>query len=257
MYNPHVASHPHIIFFQETNLKKSHSYDVIHALNQFEVFQVYDNAASNSGGILMAIHKGLNCEILHDIRDKFFILTHCKIREEEYVLVNVYLRTQRTRTLLLAELQHLWNCVLKYPAAKVILGGDFNQILDCRLDTLSGNSAREPCAQTFSDFAEQAGLSDAWCALHPDERRYTWSRRSPCSASRLDYFLLSDLAFNYCWDVQIGTSYLSDHAPLTMELFLNRNDRGKGLFRFPDFLCKDTKFRELLEADIATFMGYS
>ena len=253
VYNPHVASHPHIIFFQETNLKKSHSFEVTHTLNQFDIFQVYDNAASTSGGILTAIHKGLNCEILHDIRDKFFILTHCKIREEEYVLVNVYIRGKRQSTILLAKLQRLWNCVLKYPAAKVILGGDFNQVLDCKLDTLSGHLAREPCAQIFSDFTEQAGLSDAWRALHPDERRYTWSRRTPCYASRLDYFLLSDLAFNYCWDVQIGTSYLSDHAPVTMELFLNRNDRGKGLFRFPDFLCKDTKFRELLQADIATF----
>ena len=92
VYNPHVASHPHIIFFQETNLKKSHSFEVTHALNQFDIFQVYDNAASTSGGILTAIHKGLNCEILHDIRDNFFIFTHCKIREEEYVLVNVYIR---------------------------------------------------------------------------------------------------------------------------------------------------------------------
>ena len=82
IYNPHVSSHPHILFFQETNLKKVRSYEVNLALNQFEVFQVYDNPETLSGGLLTAIHKGLNCEILHDIRDKFFIITHCKIAEE-------------------------------------------------------------------------------------------------------------------------------------------------------------------------------
>ena len=253
IYSSHVASHPHIVFFQETNLKKSHSYEINLALNQFDVYQVYENAETCSGGLLTAIHKGLNCEILHDIRGKFFILTHCKIGDEEYVLVNVYFRLCRQFTQLLTELQHLWKCVLKYPAAKVVLGGDFNQVMDCMMDTLAGKTNREPSAQVFADFVEQVGLSDVWRAFHPDERRYTWHRRSPCYSSHLDYFLLSDLAFNYCWDAQIGSSYLSDHAPITLELLLNRNDRGKGLFRFTDFLCTDKKFRELLQADIATF----
>ena len=59
--------------------------------------------------------------------------------------------------------------------------------------------------------------------------------------------------FNYSWAADVGTSFLSDHTPITLELLLNRNDRGKGLFRFADALCSNQKFQELLAKDIETF----
>ena len=43
------------------------------------------------GGLLTAIHKGLHAEILKVVSDLDFIIVHCKILDEEYLLVNVYI----------------------------------------------------------------------------------------------------------------------------------------------------------------------
>ena len=130
---------------------------------------------------------------------------------------------------------------------KIVLGGDFNEILDEELD--SRNPAYYPVkTEKFNAFVEETGLSDVWRAFHPEEIRYTHNK-----GRRLDRFLVSDLLFNYCFDADIGVSYRSDHSPIYLEVIINRNEAGPGLFRFPDFLCTDDKFKELLKLEVDNF----
>ena len=256
VYDPRLSDLPHVIFFQDTQLKRNQKYCVERELGRFDVYQVYASSTEKgSAGLLTAIHKGLNCEILHVIRDCDFILLHCTIMEEDYLFVNLYFRPFHSSHSFLSSLQRLWAQVTKFNVPKIILGGDFNAVLDPQLETLS-HQHRKSRTCTFSDFIEETHLSDPWRVFNPDTRRYTWFARqaSPhAQASRLDRFLLSDLAFNYCWDAQIQSAFRSDHCPITLQLLLNRNDRGKGLFRFPDFLCSDDKYKELLAEDVKTF----
>ena len=44
----------------------------------------------------------------------------------------------------------------------------------------------------------------------------------------------------------IGLAYQSDHSPVNISFLMNRNPKGKGLFRFSDFLVEDDKFAEIL-----------
>ena len=257
VYDIDLASHPHILFFQDTRLKKSHRREIELDLGNYEVFQVFRGTGNDESrtcqGMLTAIHRGLDCEILHDIRDRDFIITHCRIMGEEYVFANVYARGFESGEAFSRVLQRLWVQITKYQVAKIILGGDFNAVTDIELESTTSSGKRELRTTLFSDFVEETGLSDPWRAFNPATRRFTYFRRTPPNSSRIDRFLVSDLAFNYTWDADIGTSFMSDHSHITLELLLNRNDRGKGLFRFPDALCSNVKFQELLAKDIETF----
>ena len=111
------------------------------------------------------------------------------------------------------------------------------------------------------EFVEETDLSDVWRAFNPDIKRYTYHRpitentsTQTAIASRLDYFLMSEIAFAYCEDAEIGYSIKSDHSPVYVELYINRNEKGPGSFRFPSFLCEDDKFKELLIKDINCFI---
>ena len=267
---PKTSSPPHVVFLQDTRLTKKHKASVSANFSSYHCYQSFctlgkgapkdkptEQIKSNAcSGILTAIHKGLDPTILKVINSHEFNIIHCKILEEYYVLVNVHFKyySSAAKDNFVAALQKMWSEATKLNTAKIIIGGDFNQVLDEKLDTLSGRE-REGYTELFQQFVEEAGLSDVWRALNPDKTRYTFfaNRYSKPQGTRIDRFLVSDLAFNYCWHADIGYKSISDHSPIYLDVLINRNVKGKGLFRFPSWLCSDSQFRELLAADIVTF----
>ncbi len=70
----------------------------------------------------------------------------------------------------------------------------------------------------------EAGYTDTFRDLHPDEAKYSWwSYRAGARARnigwRLDYFLVSDFARECIRSAEIHTDILgSDHAPISLEI---------------------------------------
>ena len=60
-----------------------------------------------------------------------------------------------------------------------ILGGDFNSIMDNRLDKLGGDpNSRQAATYFLRTFNERYDLWDIWRERHKDERNYTWTART-------------------------------------------------------------------------------
>ena len=92
-------------------------------------------------------------------------------------------------------------------------------------------------------------MIDCWHLLNPDSVRYTWHgnrKHNKYTGSCIDYLFASPLLVNYLDTADIGLAYQSDHSPVNISFLMNRNPKGKGLFRFPDFLTEDNKFVEIL-----------
>ena len=178
IYDKDLANYPHIVFFQDTRLRKCHRRQIELDLGNYHVFQVFKGANDaddrSCQGILTAIHRGLDCEVLHDIRDRDFIITHCRLMGEEYVFANVYARSFESGEAFSQVLQHLWVQVTKFQVAKIILGGDFNAVTDIELESTTSSGKRELRTTLFADFLEEAGLSDPWRAFNLEARRFTY-----------------------------------------------------------------------------------
>jgi len=113
--------------------------------------------------------------------------------------------------------------------AQVVLIGDWN-ISQTRQDTWPRLRTEEPHATARREFATdlvaRCELVDAFRALHPDERRYTWFnprvRGSRLDAACVDFALLSRSLMtclrNASIDDPAGTRSMSDHVPIHVTL---------------------------------------
>uniref|UniRef100_A0A3P9H361 Endonuclease/exonuclease/phosphatase domain-containing protein n=1 Tax=Oryzias latipes TaxID=8090 RepID=A0A3P9H361_ORYLA len=74
---------------------------------------------------------------------------------------------------------HLENKLLEVGDYPIIMGGDFNEVMDPILD------------RTLRGMSEACSLVDIWRLQNPSERDYTFYSPSYGSFSRIDFFLLS------------------------------------------------------------------
>ena len=242
---PTTGPSPDILFFQDTRsfpgCEKEWKSEF-----KYNLFFKHD---SDHGGLLIGINRSIGCVVKKCVRLPLALILHCTIEGEDYLFVNVYFRPQLVDTgstnATVEALQELFVAFSQFNVPRVILGGDFNMMMDVDCDSIfpdkTAHSAR-PIANNFSEFCEGVGLSDVWRTVHPQRKQLTHASKS--SAKRLDYFLISDLMLNYLDSASIGMQYLSDHSPIFCTFLLNRNPKGSRFFRFPDYLLKDEKFKK-------------
>ena len=260
IYLSELQKTPQICMLQETHSTVENARIMKKTFASYHCIMAHDS--HREGGILTAIHKSLNPKIKSVIRDRSFLIVRCEIEGEDYLLVNVHFRYFSNHCRTTAEefnksLQEMWAHVTKFKVFKQIFAGDFNEILEDNEST--GITKHKHGKKYFQNFVKETGLSDVWRAFNPTSIRFThFAERNKMqkgiTMKRIDRFLVSDLMFNYCYNASIGTAYLSDHAPIYLSFFLNRNEPGKGLFRFPLCLCTDERFRRLLAKDIRIFI---
>lgn len=88
----------------------------------------------------------------------------------------------------------------KYPSASIILGGDFNMVLNSDLDRFP---SRTSCVSPIMDaFITRFTVVDIWRVTYPQQRLYTWSSKDHSKQSRIDYWLISQSLANSCDSVE-------------------------------------------------------
>ena len=87
------------------------------------------------------------------------------------------------------------NHLLDFNCEEIIMGGDFNVVLDIEKDKKGGiKRTHAKALETINVFCENLDLVDAWRILNPDLSRFTWRRRKPEIHCRL-HFLVNQSAF--------------------------------------------------------------
>ena len=107
------------------------------------------------------------------------------------------------------------------PDDRLLIGGDFNLVFDNDID---------PSAHRFGQmgalsaaglrFLSHVGLLDLWRTRFPTTRDYTFFSSAHKTWARLDYFLGSQSVMAAVLDVSIHPSVHSDHAHISITLFL-------------------------------------
>ena len=95
-----------------------------------------------------------------------------------------------------------------------IIGGDFNLVLDVKIDKKSGlPHTNDNARRILASYVDQNNLIDVWRDLHPGEFKFTWKRINPTPVFvRLDFFLVSDLVDQTTTIADILPGFQTDHS---------------------------------------------
>jgi exonuclease III len=138
---------------------------------------------------------------------------------------------------------------------EIIVGGDFNCVLNNNIDIVSGDYHRAADSISFQALVTNTSLNDTWRLFHPDEKEFTWSRKTPFIARRLDYLLASDSIFAKTIECNIISAPHTDHRIVEMKYKLTTTVRGPSYWKFNDSLLLDIEFAKMMNLVIDQFIG--
>ena len=170
-------------------------------------------------------------------------------------LVNVYAPCQVSEKEKFV--QQLSQYMSKLSSENIVLCGDFNCVLDNRFDIISGEDHCTREVERLQQFSKQFQLSDVWRLFNGNKKEYTWSKRNPFIARRLDYILVSDNIMNSVQDCVIESMAQSDHRQVIMTYRVTNIVRGPSYWKFNDRLLEDTEFVKIMNNFIKSFIENS
>ena len=134
--------------------------------------------------------------------------------------------------------------------SSLIVGGDFNVILDGVLDGRGGNKERKESAKFVEEMCVEHDLIDIWRIRNPTDTRFTWRQKTPIIQRRLDYWLVSDCLKVAIDTVDIITAIKSDHSAITLGMTsLDESLRGPSFWKFNSNLVNDSDYCQLISAN--------
>jgi hypothetical protein len=123
-----------------------------------------------------------------------------------------------------------------------ILCGDFNCVIDNEADIINGEYHSLNTIEKFNNIVHCNDLVDTWRSFHPESKEFTWSKKNPFVARRLDYIFSSSCLFDKIIEATIVSVSMSDHRGCLIKIHLNDVVHGPGYWKFNNSLLEDTKF---------------
>lgn len=147
-------------------------------------------------------------DIQTDDHGRFAALT-CQWEGRVYNVVSIYIPPAIHNQAFPA----LGRLLLSLPQGKLIIGGDFNAVLDASQDKLPPRNQGITTTQ-LQDFVDAMGLVDTWRTHHPTERQYTHYFGAHNSMSRIDHIFTSTTSFENVQEITHLPRGISDHSPI-------------------------------------------
>ena len=122
----------------------------------------------------------------------------------------------------------------------IMLCGDWNVVLNYHNDTINYLKENNPNAQkSVLELIDTFELDDVYRDQEPAGRSYTWSAYSNLKQARLHYFLVSTDLAGLVESIQTCAGYCTDHSLVVMNMIFTHQERGRGFWKFNNFLLSD------------------
>ena len=205
---------------RETTWKKDWDGDIL-----------FSNGSSSKRGVAILIKSSCHLTPINTIKDAHgrYIITFLPMIDHFLALVNIYGPNEDSPAFFQEVISHLHNS----DSCRYIIGGDWNVTQSHELDRFgSKNDYAKKSRDRIHAWMDEVSLTDIWRLKNPLLRRYTLIRKKPhLHGSRIDYFLISSSLIGNVKNVDIGVKFLSDHAPISIDMLLPKSNRGKGYFK--------------------------
>ena len=245
-----------IIFLQEIHYKLSKENNSKWS-NSWNGQIFLSGESSNSCGVGILIANDINIKIVeykNCVIGRLQILK-CEINETKIALVNVYAPNQNLDKFLKTfeqEVQELGDYSL-------IVGGDFNVVMDFEMDKLNGgNDTNKISSIKLNQLTETYDLIDIYRNKYPQKKEYTWhSNSSPPIFCRLDYFFVSTSLENNVTDCKILPGYKTDHSAVALNINLIKLNRGPGYFKINNSFLLDSSYQSKIKNAIKELVEFN
>lgn len=213
----------------------------------------FSSYTSNSRGVAILFNNNFEFDIKAIYRCNLgnYIMVHIKTMDRDLLLVSIYGPNKDDPEFY----NNLENCIKKTKVEEIIIGGDWNLVMDFNLDTLNYKHLNnEKARERVLEMTENLELADIWRELNLDTKRYTWRRTSPTQQSRLDFFLLSNSLSSYVTNVDIMPGYKTDHSIITVNLQFGPLSKRNSFWKFNSSLLKDKEYGDMVNDTINNIM---
>lgn len=136
----------------------------------------------------------------------------------------------------------------------LIIGRDFTTPLDPFLDrSASRKISQNNSIVLINSFLKSMNLIDLWRFINPSGRDYSFFSAVHNSHSRIDYFLIDAQLVSFTTNVKYHTISISDHSPLTFNLYLDGADPPSRSWRLNPYLLTNKEFCGFIQAQIKLY----
>ena len=153
---------------------------------------IYQNhGSSNSRGTLIAFSKGFDKKVLKYVDDqngRIQILTF-EHKKTKFMVINVYIdNIEKDQVATMKKLKNLMDTFDDINEYSIVIGGDWNFILDKDLDAYGGNPRLK-----LNSIAENTkiksifALCDIYRIRNQKLKRFTFRQKTPCLADWIDF----------------------------------------------------------------------
>ena len=217
---------------------------------------IFSTYSSNKAGVCILFNNNFNLQIQRLFVDPpgRFIICDIKANERCFTLGNIYAPNQDKPEFF----QDFFNHLSDFDCEDIILGGDFNFVLDIETDKKGGVAkTHQHNLKVVEEFCQKLDLTDVWRILNPHSHRYTWRRLRPNVHCRLNFFLVSQNLVGNTILANIMTGYKTDHSMITLSLSLHSNPRGRGFWKLnTSFLTEIDYINQIKSTISATLEEY-
>ena len=100
-------------------------------------------------------------------------------------MVNIYAPNEDNSTFF----QNVLNQLLCFVCSEIILGGDFNQVLDVQKDKKGERPVtHNNFLKEVTHISNELDLMNIWRCVNPEAKRFTWRRRKPDATAVRTFF---------------------------------------------------------------------
>lgn len=105
----------------------------------------------------------------------------------------------------------------KHPDSLLVMGGDFNLLLDNNLDRFPPRKSK-PHNTALVDFMEKFNIVDVWRLKFSSSKFYTWSSKDLSRQSQIDYWLVSQTINTNDVQINFHPCPLTDHNIIAIKI---------------------------------------
>ena len=206
---------------------------------------IFSQGSSASKGQLILIKSKSPVTICETVHKTDRILA-VKIAYDDHVILvcNVYAPNDYKDKV--PFLDKLFNLVNEWSnkVQNICVVGDFNMVMSNKLDIISGNDHKKEEVELLNEKMARLDLNDTWRLLHEDKKEYTWHRKNPMIARRLDYIFCSSSLFAKAVECEIRSAPATDHRAIVMDINFSQLKKGPSYWKLNNALLKDLEYVE-------------
>lgn len=232
-----------IIFMQDLKARSKKESDKWFKKWQGQVY-VTDSNDVTSTAILFAKNTDFQVNKSAKDPDGRYVLLNVEKGEDTLTLCNIYapagFAKYKERTNFFNNLKKTIE-EFKTENSKIILGGDFNCVIDKNLDRSNPLSKEDLSTKHLKTLINKFYLEDTWRNHHPDDKEYTFYSNIG-SGSRLDKFYTSKNIRTNIIENRIENFAHSDHEKVTMKIDFTEIERGPATWKMNNSYLQDPEY---------------